>query len=41
MYIKIKSMESDIEEYWISCTTHLISIIGDSMRHKKDLMYPF
>ena len=35
-YKKIKSLKSDIEEYCISCTTHLSSIVGDSMIKKID-----
>ena len=33
MYIK-RTLKSDIEEYWISCATHLSSIIGDSIRKR-------
>ena len=32
MYIKIKSLNSDIEKYWISCATDLRSFDDDSMR---------
>ena len=28
-------LKSDIEEYWISCATHLSSIVGDSMEREK------
>ena len=35
MYIKkIQSFKSDIEEYCMSCATHLSSIVGDFMREK-------
>ena len=36
VYKKIQSLKSDIEEYWISCATHLSSIVGDSMRKRID-----
>ena len=36
VYKKIQSSKSDIEEYWISCATHLSSIFGDSMRKRID-----
>ena len=34
VYKKIHSLKSDIEECWISCATHLSSIVGDSMRKR-------
>ena len=36
VYKKIQSLKSDIEEYWISCVTHLSSIVSDSMRKRID-----
>ena len=36
VYKKIHSLKSDIEEYWISCATHLSSILGDSIRKRID-----
>ena len=36
---KIQSLKSDIQEYWISCATHLSSIIGDFMR--KEFIHEF
>ena len=36
-YKKIQSLKSDIEEYWISCATHLSSIVGDSKRKRIDI----
>ena len=30
-------LKSDIEKYWISYSTHLSSIIGDSMRKRIDI----
>ena len=33
---KIQSLRSNIEENWISCATHLSSIIGHSMRNRID-----
>ena len=36
VYKKIQSLKSDIEEFWISCETHLSSIVGDSMRKRID-----
>ena len=34
LYKRIQTLESEIEEYWINCATHLSSIVGDSMRKK-------
>ena len=36
VYKNIQSLKSDIEEYLISCATHLRSIVGDSMRKRID-----
>ena len=33
----IQSLKSDIEQYWISCSTHWSSIIGDFIRKRIDL----
>ena len=40
VYKQIQSLNSDIEEYWISCATHLSRIIRDFMR-EKEMMYEF
>ena len=36
VYKKIQSLKSDIEEYWISCATHLSNIVDDSIRKRID-----